>query len=158
MPQAARLFAKGRGRALSCEDFMLDGGFVGTLSDALNIELEKQIPHGGVAGDHHLVDFLSREVQPTAHFADFLIHRIHDRLVQLATKRAAIVGNAMHHITAAKALRIFKGADVSALPCFQIYQFHHDGGGSQIHSKAIQVSAKPVDQLVHRTARFRPCE
>ena len=49
--------------ALTGQVLELHQRLVGPLADSLHIELEEEIPHGGVAGYGNLVDLLTGEVQ-----------------------------------------------------------------------------------------------
>ena len=60
----------------------------------------------------------------------------------------AIVGDAIHHVAAAEALRIFQRAHVHAGPGLKVDQFEHDRGRAEVYGQAEEVAAVVVDMLI----------
>ena len=60
----------------------------------------------------------------------------------------AIVGDAIHHVAAAEALRIFQRAHVHAGPGLEVDQFEHDRGRAEVDGQAVKVAAVVVDMLI----------
>src|SRR6185503_6668666 len=97
-------------RALAGSEIVLDERLIWLLTDALNVESKKQIPHGGVAGDDDLIDLPAAERKPLAERHDLAVHGVDHGSLQLASRFARIIGDATHDIAAAETLRILEGA------------------------------------------------
>ena len=141
-PPAA--FVKGGCFSLSGQIFVFYLRFIGFLADALHIEPEKHIPHGGIAGYDNFVNFLSLKTQFFTQYENFVVDRIYQCFPQLIWI-FAIIGNAIHDIAAAKALGIFIRRIRNTLARFQIYEVHHDCRGAHINCQSVDVSPKAVN-------------
>ena len=108
---------------------------------------KEEVPHGRVAGHCHLVNLLATNAQPLADLTDLIVEALDYGLVQLALKRSTIVGNPIHDVASAESLRVLEGSDRPGVATFQIHQFDHHGGGSQIHGQPVQTSPEAVDDL-----------
>ena len=82
------------------------------LANRLDVYIEEHVPHSGVADDHDLVDLSTVEAERTGHIADLEVNRREHHLPQLSVELASIVGNAVHDVASAEALRVFERRSV----------------------------------------------
>ena len=148
---------------------MLDGGLVGFLADPLNVQLEKDVAHGGVGGHHDLVDRMAIQPEPGATVHDGAADGGRGGLLQLARLVVTVVGDAVHHVAAAEGLRVLEGGAVHALPGLQVDEVEHHRRGAEIdrkpeHAPTIAIHYRPVvehlvaspgDEGVERLGRGR---
>ena len=74
------------------------------MSNRLDIELEQDVTRCRIGINDDLVYLMARELKCAAKFYDFTVDRGCDGALQLAVPARAVMGNAVHHIAAAKAL------------------------------------------------------
>ena len=123
---------------------MLDRRLVGLLADALHVELEKDVAHGGVRRHHDLVDRLAAEPQTGAAVHDGAADGGRRGLLQLARLVVPVVGDAVHHVAAAKGLRVLEGRAVHALAALQIDEVEHHRRRAEIDRETQHVAAVAV--------------
>ena len=74
------------------------------MSNRLDIELEQDATRCRIGVNDDLVYLMARELKRAAKFYDFTVDRGGDGALQLAVPARAVIGDAVHHIAAAKAL------------------------------------------------------
>ena len=70
---------------------MLDDRFVGPLADRLDVKVEEEVAHRGIADHHHFVDFVADDPKDLVHRLELVVQSVDHGLVQLALKSAGVV-------------------------------------------------------------------
>ena len=145
-PQSAGADGERRGLPLAREVFVLDHGLVGFLADALHVEPEEEVPHGGVACHDDLVDLLTYRSRPFAPVHDLVVDGVDDGVPEFVLE-GAVVGDPVHHVAAAETLGVLEGTDVDAITGLEVHEVHDHRGGAQVDREPVDVSAVLVHLL-----------
>ena len=147
----AQIAAKGQQggvRAPTVPVLVLDERLVWLLADALDIDAEQDVPHGGVGGHHDLVDVRRALTEVGDHLPDALTDGCYGGVLKLAGHAPPrLVGDTVHDIAAAELLGVLEAGDGDGLARLQVDQLQHHGGGSQVDRHAEDGPAVGVDHL-----------
>ena len=124
-----------RGLAQSGLDFLLRHRHVGFLANGLDVEAEKDIPHGRVAHHHYLINQAAVKAEPPGHFTNLAIDRGQHDLLQFSVVLSSVISDAVHYVASTKPLGVLKGGRVKDFTRFQVDQIHHHCCGSGVNGQ-----------------------
>ena len=115
-----------------------EAGDVGIHSDGIRIYRQQQVVHGGIGTDGKTQDAVGRNTGRFAEVGNDGVQRLLDNgiLKLFGTAGAALLNDAVDHISAVADLAVTGGAFRQQLAGFQVGEHHGDGGGTNIDGTA----------------------